>query len=102
MFSPRVKHGADNHISRRDGTFTDSENETNDEEAGKILASRMATQSYTPDKYIDAREVSLQKMELHAKHVRLTSSIFRRETVAAPNSGGSRRRDIQDRRSFLT
>jgi hypothetical protein len=43
VFSPGVKHGTDNHKARRDGTFTDPENETNYEETGKVLASRMAT-----------------------------------------------------------
>ena len=41
--SPRIKHGTDNHKSRRDGTFTNSENETNDKETGKVFASRMTT-----------------------------------------------------------
>ena len=40
---PRIKHGTDNHKSRRDGTFTNSENKTNDKETGKVFASRMTT-----------------------------------------------------------
>jgi len=43
LFTPCVKHGTDNHKPRRDGTFTDSEDETTSKETGKILASRMAT-----------------------------------------------------------
>jgi hypothetical protein len=43
LLSPRVKHGTDNQKARRNGPFAHSENETNDEETGKILASRMAT-----------------------------------------------------------
>jgi hypothetical protein len=64
VFSPRVKHGTDNHKSCRDGSFTDSENKPNDEETGKVLASCMATYSNTPDEYVQARDVSLQKTEL--------------------------------------
>ena len=41
-------------------------------------------------------------MQLRAKRVQLTSSIFRQEISAVPNSGGTRRRDIRDRKSFLT
>jgi hypothetical protein len=40
---PRVKHGTDNQESRGDGTFTYSEKKPNNEETGKVLASRMAT-----------------------------------------------------------
>jgi hypothetical protein len=43
MLSTRVKHGTDNHKARRDGAFTYPENETSNEETGKVLASRMAT-----------------------------------------------------------
>jgi hypothetical protein len=43
VLSPRVKHRTDNKKARRDGTFTNSENETNCEETGEVLASRMAT-----------------------------------------------------------
>jgi hypothetical protein len=43
VLSPRIKHGTDNHKSGRDGTFTDSENETNGKETCKVLASRVAT-----------------------------------------------------------
>ena len=42
VFSPRVKHGTNNHEARRDGTFTYSEDKTNGEKTGKVLASRMA------------------------------------------------------------
>jgi hypothetical protein len=67
VLSPRIKHGTDNQKSRRDGTFTDSENETSGEETGKAFASRMATQSNTPDEYVQARYTSPQKIELHRK-----------------------------------
>jgi hypothetical protein len=43
LFSPCVKHGTDNQKTRRDGTFTNSEDETTSKETGKVLASRMAT-----------------------------------------------------------
>jgi hypothetical protein len=43
LFSPCVKHGTNNHKPRRDGTFTNSEDETTSKETGKVLASRMAT-----------------------------------------------------------
>ena len=102
VLPPRVKHGTNNQKSRRNGPFTDSENETNGEETGKVLASRMATQSNTPDEYVQAIDLSHQKTELHAKRVRPTSSIFRRETSAVPNSAGTQRRDTRDRRLSLT
>ena len=41
VLSPRVKHGTNNHEARRDGTFTNSEDETTSKETGKVLASRM-------------------------------------------------------------
>ena len=43
LFSPCVKHGTNDHKPRRDGTFTDSEDEATSKETGKALASRMAT-----------------------------------------------------------
>jgi hypothetical protein len=43
VLAPRVKHGTNNHEARRDGTFTNSEDETTSKETGKVLASRMAT-----------------------------------------------------------
>ena len=42
LLSPRIKHGADNQKTRRNGPFTYSEDETGDEETCKTLASRMA------------------------------------------------------------
>jgi hypothetical protein len=48
VLSPRVKHGTDNHEARRDGTFTNSEDETTSKETGEVLTSRMATLSNTP------------------------------------------------------
>ena len=101
VLSPRIEHRTDNHKSRRDGTFTDSKDETNGEETGKAFASRMATQSNTPDEYVQARRMSIQKMDLHEERVQPTSSIFRQETFAAPDSVGTGRRDIRDRRLFL-
>ncbi len=43
LLSPRIKHGTDNQKARRDRPFTHPKDETNDEETGKVLASRMAT-----------------------------------------------------------
>jgi predicted RecA/RadA family phage recombinase len=42
MLSPSIKHGTDNHEASRDGTFTYPKNETDNEETGKVLASRVA------------------------------------------------------------
>lgn len=52
LFCSRIKHGADNHKARRDGTFTHSEDEAGGEETGKVLASGMAAQSNSPDEYV--------------------------------------------------
>ena len=43
LLTPRIKHGTDNQKARRNGPFAYSEDETNDEETGKILAGCMAT-----------------------------------------------------------
>ena len=42
LLCPRVKHGTDDHKARSDGALTHPEDETNDEETGKVLASGMA------------------------------------------------------------
>ena len=41
MLSSGVKHGADNHESRCDGTFTYSKDETDSEKTSEILARSM-------------------------------------------------------------
>jgi hypothetical protein len=61
VLSPSIEHRTDNHKARRDRTFTDSKDETNGEKTGKAFASRMATQSNAPDKYVQASRTSLQK-----------------------------------------
>jgi len=66
VLASRVKHGADNHEARCDGTFTHSKNETDGEKTGEILASSMATQGDSPDEYVQARSVSLQKITTEA------------------------------------
>jgi len=43
VLPPRVKHGTDDHKTRRDATFADSEDETKYEETSEVLASCMAT-----------------------------------------------------------
>jgi hypothetical protein len=43
LFSPCVEHGTNNHEARRDRTLAHSEDETNNKESNKVLASRMAT-----------------------------------------------------------
>jgi hypothetical protein len=93
LLSPRVKHRTDNHEARSDRTFAHSEDETDDEETRKVLASGMATQSNCPDEYVQARDSPLQKMEARANCGRHASSIFRRETFEALSSGETRRRD---------
>ena len=77
VLSSRVKHGTDDHKTCRDGTFTDSEDETKNAKTSKVLASRMAAYKDAPDEHVQARDVSLQNIELHAKGVQRTSTIFR-------------------------
>ena len=65
VLSPGVKHGTDNHKARHEGTFTYSKNKTSGKETSKVLASCMAAQSNSPDEYVQARKLSLLKIELH-------------------------------------
>ena len=102
VLSPRVKHGTDDHKTCGDGTFTDSEDETKDEKTSKVLASRMAAYKNAPDEHVQARDVSLQNIEPHAKSVQQTSTIFRQEISVAPNSVETRRQDTREIKSFLT
>ena len=62
LLCSRVKHGTDNHETRRDGPFTHPEDETDGEETRKVLASSMTTHSNSPDEYVQARGMPLQKM----------------------------------------
>ena len=41
VLPPRVKHGTDDHKTRRNRTFTNSEDKTTSKETSKVLASRM-------------------------------------------------------------
>jgi hypothetical protein len=43
MLSSCVEHGTDDHEARRDGTFTDSEDEADGKETSEVLASSMTT-----------------------------------------------------------
>ena len=102
VLSPCVKHRTNDHKTCSDGTFTDSEDETKYEETSKVPASRMAAQSDAPREYVQARDALLQNVEYHAKGVQRTSTIFRQEISAAPNSGETRRRDIREKKLLLT
>lgn len=53
-----VKHGTDNHEARSDGAFAHSEDEADGEETSKVLASCVATQSNSPDEYVQARDAA--------------------------------------------
>jgi len=54
LLLPCVKHGADDHETCCDATFTHPKDETNSEEAGKILASSVTAQSDSPYEDIQA------------------------------------------------
>ena len=56
MFFPCVKHRADNHEPRCDRSFTHAKNESNNEEAGEVLASGMTAQGDRPDENVQTRE----------------------------------------------
>ena len=59
MFSPCVKHRADNHEARSNGALTHTKDQSNNEEAGEVLAGRMTAQSNGPHKNVQTeRSVS--------------------------------------------
>jgi hypothetical protein len=58
MFSPCVKHRADNHETCCDRPLTHTKDESNNEETGEVLASGMTAQSNSPDKNVQTKHIA--------------------------------------------
>jgi hypothetical protein len=92
VFSPCVKHRADNHEARCDGPLTHTKNESNSKETSEVLASGMTAQCNGPDKNIETKAYYLRCLWPNIV-VLLTSSIYRQETFAKPGFAGTRKQD---------
>ena len=53
VFTPRVKHRADDQEASCDGPFTHTKDESNNEETGEVLASGMTAQGNGPDENVE-------------------------------------------------
>src|ERR1700761_3072941 len=73
VFSPCVKHRADNHKTSCDGPLTHTKDESSNKEAGEVLASSMTAQGNSPDKNVQTRAYRLRRprpyIEWHATHL---------------------------------